>query len=74
MSPKLALKAKALECGYADGPDEDARLLEKVGAAEAAKAGFEGGPDASGRYSLLSNLNAVKQMDESNSKQNIGGY
>ena len=43
-------------------------------AADAAKAGFEGAPDASARYSSLSNMDNIKKMDEASSTQNIGGY
>ena len=77
VSPKLALKSKSLECGYAtrssDGVTEPG-LLEKTDASDVGAAGFEGGPDPSARYSALTNLDAVKQMDESNSKLKMGGY
>ena len=76
VSPKLALQSKLLECGYIDaiqGFDEPARL-EKVEAAPVADAGFEGAPDPSARYAALSNMDAVKKMDEANSNLKMGGY
>lgn len=73
VSPKLALKAKSLECGFASAGGAPG-LLEKTDPADAASAGFEGAPDASGRYKALSNIDSIKQMDEASSTQSMGGY
>jgi len=74
VSPKLALKAKSLECGFATADGGAPGPLQKVEAADAATAGFEGAPDATGRYKALSNIDSIKQMDESSSSQPMGGY
>lgn len=74
VSPKLALQAKNLECGYSKKGDQEPQVLQRVEAAKPSEAGFEGAPDPSARYSALSNLDAVKQMDEASSKLNMGGY
>ena len=73
VSPPLALKAKLLECGFATG-DGEPGLLEKVEAAKASSAGFEGAPDPSARYSSMSNIENIKKMDENSSNQPMGGY
>ena len=74
VSPKLALQAKALQCGYSTSTDQEPQLLEKAKACDVSSAGFEGAPDASARYAALSNLDAVKKMDEASSTQKMGGY
>lgn len=75
VSPKLQLKVKTLECGYATGVDEEKSLLEKgTTPADAPDAGFEGLPDPSARYAALNNIDNVKKMDQSASKMPMGGY
>jgi len=76
VSPKLALRSKELVCGYAIAGADDAEpvLLEKVEAAERQSAGFEGAADPSARYAALSNLDAVKKMDEASSTLKMGGF
>ena len=74
VSPKLALKAKSLECGWGSADGAEPTRLEKTDAADAAGAGFEGAPDPSARYSSVTNLDAVKKMDETGSKMKMGGY
>lgn len=74
VSPKMALKATDLEAGFSEGDASEPSPLDKVDAADAAKAGFEGAPDPSARYKALSNIANIKKMDESSSNQPMGGY
>lgn len=75
VSPKLSLKAKSLECGFAaaGGDGDSPAVLAKVEAVDAAAAGFEGLPDPSGRYSAMSNMDGVKKMGVGQ-EQEMGGY
>lgn len=74
VSPSLALKAKSLEAGFTEGDASEPSPLEKVDAADATKAGFEGAADPSARYKALSNIDNIKKMDESSSNMAMGGY
>ena len=76
VSAKLAMKSKELECGYtAPGADDPALLVSKgLTAADAANAGFEGAPDASARYSSITNVGEVKKMGVGQEGMSMGGY
>lgn len=76
VSPRLALKAKSLECGFAAVGDEPSLLISKgLSPADPSGAGFEGAPDPSARYAAAdSNLDAVKKMGLAEDGLKMGGY